>query len=305
MRDTSGERLFLETAASRGLKPPGRTHLEKTLRGIAKFFSRSMFREETACRPGVLQGVDPRARILGTLLFLVSVSFARSIPELLVHAALPAAALPLSRIRPKEFLRSGYLIAAVFSVLMAAPATLNVFFDGTVVFPILDGGREWHYGPYRLPSVIGITREGLLTSATFLLRVLASVAAVVWLTLSTRWADLLRALRFFRLPAIVLQVVGMTVRYAHALLRHAEEIHHGKKSRTVCRTKVAAEQAWVGSRIARSWERSLYLMEEVSTAMSARGFTGEAKYIDGPWVGPREWGLLLAVVLFCTGAHLA
>ena len=93
--------------------------------------------------------------------------------------------------------------------------------------------------------------------------------------------------------------------YAHALLRHSEEIHLGKKSRTVCRTKVATEQAWVGSRIARSWERNLHLMEEVSMAMYARGFTGEAKYTGGPWFGAREWALLVAVVIFCTGAHIA
>jgi cobalt/nickel transport system permease protein len=153
--------------------------------------------------------------------------------------------------------------------------------------------------------VIGITREGLLTAATFLLRVLASVAAVLWLTLSTRWADLLRSLRFLRLPAIFLQVVGMTVRYTHALLRHSEEVHLGKKSRTVCRTRTASEQAWVGSRIARSWERSIQLMEEVSMAMAARGFTGDAKFPAGPWFGAPEWGLLVVVVVFCAGAHIA
>ncbi len=304
MRDSERERLFLETAASRGLKPPGRTHVEKTLREISAFFSRSMFREETARRPGLLQRVDPRARILATLLFLGSISLARSIPELLAHAILPMIALPMSRIRPGEFLGSGFLIAAVFSILLAAPATLNVFFDGTVILPLLDIGRDWRYGPYHLPSVIGITREGLLTSATFLLRVLASVAAVLWLTLSTRWADLLRALRSFRLPAIVLQVLGMTVRYTHALLRHAEEVHFGKKSRTVCRPKTAAEQAWVGSRIAHSWEKSLRLMGEVSMAMSARGFTGDARFPAGSWFGAPEWGLLAAVVVSCAGAHI-
>ena len=59
-------------------------------------------------------------------------------------------------------------------------------------------------------------------------------------------------------PAIFLLVLGMTVRYTHALLRHSEEMHLGKKSRTACRTNVATEQAWVGSRIARSWERNLH-----------------------------------------------
>ncbi len=304
MRESSREQRFLETAASRNLRPTGRSHVEKTLRELSSFFSRSMFREETARRPGILQRVDPRARLLATLVFLGSVSIARSIPELLAHAALPIIALALSRIRPEELLGSGFLIAVAFATLMAAPATLNVFFDGTVVVPLLDRGREWRYGPYFLPSVIGITREGLLTAATFLLRVLSSVAAVFWLTLSTRWADLLRALRFLRLPKVFLQVIGMTVRYTHALLRYSEEVHFGKKSRTVCRTKTAAEQAWVGSRIAHSWERSLQMMEEVSMAMSARGFTGDAKFPAGTWFGAPEWGLLIMVVVSCAGAHI-
>ncbi len=305
MTESPRERQFLETAAARGLRPAGKTHVEKTLGELAAFFSRSLFREETACRPGVLQRVDPRARLLATLLFLVSVSLARSIPQLLLHAALPLAAIALSRIRPGEFLGAGFLVAVAFSAMMAAPATLNVFFDGTVVVPLLDRGRGWRFGPYVLPSVIGITREGLLTAATFLLRVLSSVAAVLWLTLSTRWADLLRALRFLRLPAIFLQVIGMTVRYTHALLRHSEEVHLGKKSRTVSRTRAAADQAWVGSRIARSWERSLSLMEEVNMAMAARGFTGEAKFPPGPWFGVPEWVLIAAVVVSCIGAHIA
>ena len=304
MGEPSREQRFLETAASRGLRPAGRSHVAKTLRELTSFFSRSMFREDTARRPGILQQVDPRARLLATILYLGSVSIARSIPELLVHAVLPVIALALSRIRPGELLASGFLIAVIFSVLMAAPATLNVFFDGTVVVPLLDRGQEWRYGPYSLPPVIGITREGLLTAATFLLRVLSSVAAVFWLTLSTRWADLLRALRFLRLPKVFLQVIGMTVRYTHALLRYSEEVHYGKKSRTVCRPKTAAEQAWVGSRIAHSWEKSLQLMEEVSMAMSARGFTGEAKFSAGSWFGAPEWGLLIAVVVSCAGAHI-
>lgn len=278
--------------------------MEKGLRELSAFFSRAMFREETARRDGILQRVDPRARLLATLLFLASVSVAGSIPELVAHAPVPLAALGLSRIRPKEFLGAGFWVAAAFAVLLAAPATLNVFFDGTVVLPLLERGQNWRFGPYFLPAVIGITREGLLTAATIVLRVLTSVAAVLWLTLSTRWTDLLRALRALRLPAVFLQVVGMTVRYTHTLLCRSEEAYLGKKSRTVCRGRVAAEQAWVGSRIARFWERSLHLMEEVAMAMTARGFTGEAKFPAGQWFGAPEWGLLAAVVVCCTGAHL-
>lgn len=304
MCTTAREQQFLDLARARGLRPVGRSHVDKTLRRLSRFFSDSLLREETARRPGILQQVDPRARLLCTLLFLVSVSLARSIPVLLAHAALPFLALALSRIRPRELLGAGLLVALVFSVLMAAPATLNVFADGRVILPLLSLEQEWRYGPYVLPQVIGISREGLFTAATFLLRVLSSVAAVLWLTLSTRWMDLLRSLRFLRLPPMFVQVIGMTVRYLHAFHRHSEEIHLGKKSRSICRSPLSRERAWVGSRIACAWERGLVLAEEVGHAMAARGFSGEARFPPGSRFGMPEWVLLGATLLFCTGAHV-
>jgi len=305
MSDLSREQAFAEIVAARGLRPPGRTLADKTLRRIAAFFAASLFREEIARRPGILQGVDARARLLATLVFLISVSLARSVPALLAHAMLPLVALALSRIRPGEFLQAGFLLALAFSALMAAPATLNLVTRGEVVLPLFLRTEEWRYGPYVLPRVIGISREGLLTAATFLFRVLASVAAVLWLTLATRWVDLLRALRSFRLPATFLQIVGMTVRYLHVFHRHSEEVHLGKKSRSVCRRPLAAEQAWVGSRIANAWESGLHLMEEVANAMIARGFRGEARFLPGTRFRSPEWVLLATVALFCIAAQFA
>jgi cobalt/nickel transport system permease protein len=297
------ERRFRELAASRGLRPSGEGHVGKTLRRISAFFADSLFREETARRNGLAQRTDPRVRLLAVLGFLASVSFARRIPVLLAHAVLPFAAVVFSRIRFREFLGAGFLVAVLFSTLMAAPATLNLFRDGEVVRPLLRLSGPLRFGPYAIPATVGITREGLLSAATFLLRVLPSVAAVLWLTLTTRWTDLLRSLRFLRLPPLFLQVTGMTVRYTHALLRQLEEIHLGKKSRTVCRTPASRERAWAGSRIGASWERSLRLMEETADAMKARGFTGEAKFPPQARFGWAGWGIVAAVVLFCAGAH--
>lgn len=305
MTEASREERFLRLAADRGLRPPRLGHIEKTLSGISSFFARSLFREETARRPGLLQGVDPRAKLVATVLYLVSVSAARTTGALMAHALLPVLAVILSRIRPSEFLGAGFLFALLFSFMMAAPAALSVFRDGTVVLPLLRLDAEWRLGPFVLPRVIGVTREGLLSAETLLLRVLSSVAAALWLTLSTRWADLLRALRFFRLPPIFVQVAGMTVRYLYALLRQAEDVHLGKKSRTACRGTIASEQAWAGSRIAHSWERSLHLMDEVSAAMKARGFSGEAKFPAGARFRAPEWALIVFIVISCLGAHAA
>lgn len=301
----SRERRFLETARLRGLAPPRHGHLDRALRGLSGFFAGALLREETARRPSILHRIDPRARVAATLLFLVSVSLAHSLPALAAHALLPAAAILLSRIRPGEFLRGGFLPALLFSVLLAAPATLNLFRDGEVVWPLLRWDASWRAGSPAMPAVVGLTREGLLSAATFLLRVLPSVAASLWLALSTPWTELLRALRFFRVPAAFVQVTGMTVRYMHALLRQSEEMHFGKKSRTICRPSAGGERRWAGSRIAASWERSLHLAEEVAAAMAARGFTGEARHAGGGRLAPAEWVFLSLVVVCCLLAHAA
>ncbi len=305
MTEASRTGTFLQLAAERGLRPPRTGHVEKTLSGISAFFTRSLFREETARRPGLHQGSDPRAKLAATVLYLVSVSAARTTGALAAHALLPVVAVLLSRIRPAEFLGAGFLFAVLFTTLMAAPATLSVFRDGTVVVPLARLDAEWRLGPIVIPRVIGITREGLLSAGTLLLRVLPSVAAALWLTLSTRWADLLRALRFFRVPPIFVQVAGMTVRYLYALLRQAEDLHLGRKSRSVCRGRIASDQAWTGSRIAHTWERSLHLMDEVSAAMKARGFAGEAVFPPGARFGAPEWALIGFVAFACIGGHVA
>jgi len=299
------EQEFFRLVDRRRLRPIGKNHVEKTLRQLTSFFSAALLREEAARRPALLQRVDPRARLVAVLLFLLSLSVARPLPALLAHALLPLVALALSRIRPAEFFRAGFLLAALFSLLIAAPATLNIVSGGSALVPLVSLERAWHIGPYVLPQVIGVSRIGLLSAATLLLRVLTSVAAVLWLTLATRWIDLVRSLRFLGVPAVFVQVMGMTVRYLHALLRQTEEVHLAKKSRAVCRARLSADQAWVGARLARAWERSFHLMEEVGEAMTARGFTGDAQFARGAPFGAREWIFLVGTTALCAAAHFA
>lgn len=304
-RRLDAEEAFFAVVRARRLRPPEDRFLHRALHRLASFIAAGLLREETATRANLLQATDPRARLLAVLGYLVSVSLAASLPVLLAHVLIPVAALALSRIRPWEVLRAGLLLAAGFSLLMAAPATLNLIQDGEVVLPLLIRPGPSHLGPVAVPAAVGITREGLLTAATFLTRVLASVAMVLWLTLSTRWMDLLRALRTLGLPPLVIQVAGMAVRYLYVLLRQSQEWHLGKRARTICRRPLAAEQAWVGSRVAMTWVRGLQLMQEVGDAMTARGFTGEARGPAGVGFAVRDWIFLAAVALACFGSRLA
>jgi len=297
------ERQFFETVQARRLRPARTAFLNRTLRRLAAVFAEAHLREQIARRPGAAQRMDPRARLLATLLFLVSTSLATSLPALAAHALLAAAAVVASRIRPREILGAGLLIALFFSTLMALPATLNLTSGGQVFLPILRFDAARQVGPYAIPASIGVSVEGLLTATTFLLRTLASVTAVLCLTLSTRWTALLASLRWFRLPAVFLHTAGMTVRYLHLLLRQSEEVHLGKKSRTICRRPLASDQMWVGSRIAAAWEKSLHLMTEVTDAMTARGFTGEFRVPAGRPLAITDWACVALVAALCGAAH--
>jgi cobalt/nickel transport system permease protein len=303
MQTSSRERQFFEMLQARRLRPPRSNFLDKTLRRLAAFFAASLLREEIARRPGLAQRLHPRARLLVVLVFLLSVSLASSLPALAAHALLAAVAVPLARIRVRDLLGAGLLIAIVFSALMALPATLNLVSGGDVLLPLLRRDEAWRIGPYAIPPVIGISAEGLRTAATFLLRTLTSVTAVLCLALSTRWTDLLASLRSLRIPPLFLQTAGMTVRYLHLLLRQSEEVHLGKKSRTICRRPLGSDQMWVGSRVAAAWEKSLHLMTDVSEAMTARGFTGEVRFAPGLPLGPADRIFVLLVAALCVGAH--
>ncbi len=303
MQETARERQFFELIEARKLRPPRSRFLDQTLRRLAAFFAATLLREEIARRPGLFQQVHPRARLLAVLLFLLSVSLASSLVALSAHALLVVLTMVVARIRIREILGAGLLIAFVFSLLMSLPATLNLVSGGDVVLPLLRRHAPWEVGPYTIPAVVGVTREGVRTAATFLLRTLASTSAVLCLALSTRWTDLLASLRSLRFPPLFLQTIGMTVRYLHLLLRQSEEVHMGKKSRTFCRRPLVADQIWVGSRIAAAWEKSLHLMTDVAEAMTARGFTGEARFSPGWPLRRTDWTFLLLTVGLCVGAH--
>jgi len=305
MQTSQRERLFFEMLQARRLRPPRNAFLDKTQRRLAAFFAASLLREEIARRPGLAQRLHPRARLLAVLLFLLSISLASSLSALVAHALLVAMAVPLARIRARDLLGAGLLISIVFSVLMALPATLNLVTGGQVLLPLLQRNEAWRIGPYAVPQVVGISAEGLRTAATLILRTLTSVTAVLCLTLSTRWTDLLASLSWLRIPSLFLQTAGMTVRYLHLLLGQSEETHLGKKSRTICRRPLATDQMWVGSRIAAAWEKSLHLMTDVSEAMTARGFAGNVRFAPGQALRPADWTFLLLAAALCVGAHFA
>jgi cobalt ECF transporter T component CbiQ len=254
--------------------------IERTLADLSHTMEQSLFAEELAGHTGLLQGLDPRVKVISLIVLLVAVALSHS---LLVIAALYLLALVLAW---RSALPMGTFVTRVWLFLP--------FFTGIVALPAL----FLTPGPalVTLPLGVAITRTGVQTAAFLLLRVSTSVSLAALLVLTTAWNDVLKALSVLRIPDAIILVLGMTYRYIHLLLRTADDMFLSRKSRVVGRLGGTTERHVVGASAGVLLEKSLQLSSEVYLAMQSRGFRGHSYSLTTFHMRKRDW-LALAMAL--------
>jgi cobalt/nickel transport system permease protein len=254
--------------------------LDRTLKAIAKLVAEFIFADAYACKAGFIQGLDARAKLIGVLILIVTVSLLHSIPFIYGTSAMVLLAAVLSRIDANFFFKRVWLILPLFVGIMALPATLNIFTPGEPVWVIGSIGDEIRFGPYAIPSEIAITRQGVSSALLLVGRVGASMSLVLLLTVTTPWADLLKAFRCLGVPQIYVQTLNMAWRYMLLLARIVEDIHIAKISRTIRPGKTRTEQRWIAGQMGFLFKRSIQLSNDVHRAMVARGYQGEVRILS-------------------------
>lgn len=261
-----------------------RNVFKRTLRGISETLERSIFAEEISSRPGLLQSLDARMKLIAILALLIGVSLSHS---LIIIAVM-------------------YLLATLLAVLSAIPADFFIkrvwlvlpFFTGLVVLPALFITP----GPplIRIPLGLTITRTGLITVLFLLLRVSTSVSLALLLILTTPWNAVLSALSVMRIPDVFILILGMTYRYIYLLLHIANDMFLSRQSRVVGRMSGAEERRAIAATTASLLSKSLNMSSQVYLAMQSRGFRGTVVMMKPFKMQPRDWalgGVLLSVAL--------
>jgi cobalt/nickel transport system permease protein len=271
-----------ETRRARGF-------VEKTLADITGALEQTLFAEEIARRDGLLQSLDPRAKLVGALALLIAVSASHN---LLVIAMLYALTLPIaaaSRVPMGFYLKRVWLFMPFFTGVVALPALFDVFTPGAPLVTLIDLESPRVY--------LTITQPGVVTAAFLLLRVGASVSIGVLLILTTRWATLLKALRVLRVPQAFVLILGMTYRYIYVLLHAANNMFLARQSRVVGRVSAADDRRWLTASMGTLFAKSYELSDQVYLAMQSRGFRGEAQVMDAlVWRGS-DWAWLTALLV--------
>jgi cobalt/nickel transport system permease protein len=235
-------------------------------------------------RDSPVHAADARLKFLVTIAFILSLSLL-PIGSFVAIAIAWVGLLVLvmtAKINPARVVRASF-VALPF---VAAAVPLIFTKDGDRIGDI-------NLGLFTLTA----SGEGLVQFTTILLKSWVSVQAAVLLTFSTRFPDLVEALRALRVPAIIVAVISFMYRYLAVLSDEATRMMRARASRSgsvdgsggpsvFWRAKVVGSM--VGALFIRAYERS----ERVYAAMQSRGFDGTMRRLHSSRFGAAQWAAL-------------
>jgi cobalt ECF transporter T component CbiQ len=273
---------------------------ERTLVQAAAFTRDALDADRDAQRPGALQGLDARAKVLAALALLLGVATSRSLTAIGAVVLGTAALAAASRLDLSRFLRRVWLVVPLFTAAIALPATLNVTTPGPALFdlcqvPAFLVRLGW-------PETLAVTSPGLVVAARLVLRAGASLSIVALLAHTTPAGDVLKGLRSLGVPQVFVLVAAMTQRYLRTLVSTVEELHLALVSRRIRPLTASASRDFVASRLGVVLTKSRATAEEVHLAMVARGFRGEVRTLTAPRLRARDvaavaWAVVAAVAV--------
>lgn len=241
-----------------------RDFIERTILLVTGILRDTISNHEFIGRKGYLQSLTPEAKLIGIALLVIATSLSKGITPLLILYPFSIMLALASGIRLSTFIIRVWLFIPLFTCIIAIPAIFLV--PGEPILSV---------------DIVHITKEGLLTAATLILRVATSVSFIILLTLTTRWNRILTSLQALFIPASFVMVLSMTYRYLYLFLRTVEDMHYAFKSRLITWDRKEGRR-WVGRRIGYLFHRSMSISNEVYDAMVSRGFDRELKAMEGP-----------------------
>jgi cobalt/nickel transport system permease protein len=261
--------------------------LERSVASLLEAADHAFFAEELARGKGFLQALDPRVKLAGLLALIIASISVRRI-EVLAGLLLTAALLGLaSNVTLRMLVLRVWLPVLAFTGLIAVPSIFTTPGTARFVLPLLG----W-----------AATSQGLDSALHLVLRAAACATFSVLLILSTPWVHVLKALRLFRVPPILVVTLGMTYRYIFVLLKAAHDMFVSRQSRMVGLLEPRERRSLAASSAGVLLSKSFQLSSDVHLAMQSRGFTGDIQILDDLRVRAADWVRLAAFIGFAAAA---
>jgi cobalt/nickel transport system permease protein len=263
-------------------------YLEKTISGLLASAQDELAAEEMARANGFLQRLDPRTKLFGVLGLLATSVAVHRLTILLVLFASGVLLAAFSRISPKVLSVRVWLPVLVFTGVIALPAVFTVPGRSIAQIPLV----HW-----------SISLQGLLSALSLMLRVETTSTFALLLVVCTPWNELLRALRFCRVPVTAVVLLQMTRRYVFLFAETAYNMLEARRARLVGNLSFRDRLRLMAATVAVLLDKTLHLGEEVHDAMQARGFRGEVYLLSPSQFATRDQ-LFLSGFLVLAGVLL-
>jgi cobalt/nickel transport system permease protein len=250
--------------------------IERTIASLIATSQYAATAEQMAGGGGALQPVDPRVKVAGLFGLVFVVAASRELRVIGVLFAVAVLLVLLSSIPLRRVM--GWVWMPV------------LFFTGTIALPavFLTPGR-----PIAALGPLLVTAQGVRSAAFLVSRAETAATFSALLVLTTPWPLVLKALRTFKCPLVLVAILGMTYRYIFVILQSAFEMFESRKSRTVGILEPAERRRLAAAAVGVLLSKSLQLSGDVHLAMQSRGFRGEvyvmqdfrARTADWYWLG--------------------
>ncbi|MBC7258756.1 MAG: cobalt ECF transporter T component CbiQ [Chloroflexi bacterium] len=244
-------------------------------------------------RASLVHGADPRVKVVV------------AVASILVTAALPLGAWP------------SYVLLLAAILALAVAARLGVGFTLTrgliaapfalAALPLVFSTPGAPLGSLRLgPLALDASVPGLERFLSVLVKSYLSVQFAILLTATTRFTELLAAMRALRVPRLLVAVFGLMWRYMFLFVHEVNRLRIARDARSAdIGPKSGGTLAWrarvtggmVGNLFVRGYERS----ERVYQAMLARGYDGEVRTLPTGRLSASQYGILagsMAILAF-------
>jgi len=248
-------------------------------------------------RESIIHGLDPRAKVVITVLFIGSNVF---LPDGAWPAFASAWALALLAGRLARLALASLLKRSLVALPFALAAVTIIFtHPGETLV-------AWQIGE----RTITATDAGLVRFASIMLRSWISVQMALLLASTTPFPDLMHALRHLRVPAALITIISFMYRYLFVLTDEAGRLMRARAARSarlgagqgggslLWRARTAGNM--VGQLLLRSVERS----ERVYHAMTARGYRGHFLTMNPHVMAARDWLACFVAGAWLIGAQL-
>lgn len=210
-----------------------------------------------------LYSFDPRVKLLCTIIFVVIVAVLRTLEAVMVAGIFILLLAAVSRV-PVKHLAYNFALALPF-ILFAA---LTMLFT-----------------------------KGWENSLLIGLRISVCVLTLLLLVTTTPFFKTLQALRYFRIPRIISNLLLFTYRFIFLLLDEAERMSMARKARGFTGGRNLLDKRafqTIAATIGMTFVRSNARATNIYDALLSRGYNGEMRTLDRPKVKARDAALALS-----------